>query len=81
MFKLLSTANPKIQKGTKFGYLSFILHLAPSDVSGYNTCPKATAGCRAAWVNRTGTPWPAELSPVPDLEVSDLLELSAHLAV
>ena len=39
------------------------------------------AGCRAAWVNRTGTPWPAELSPVPDLEVSDLLELSAHLAV
>jgi hypothetical protein len=30
MFKLLSTANPKIQKGTKLGYFSFILHLAPS---------------------------------------------------
>ncbi len=29
MFKLLSTANPKIQKGTDKGYLSFILHLAP----------------------------------------------------
>jgi hypothetical protein len=54
MFKLLSTANPKIQKGTKFGYLSFILHLAPSDVSGYNTCPKATAGCRAACLNTAG---------------------------
>lgn len=54
MFKLLSTANPKIQKGTKLGYLSFILHLAPSDVSGYNTCPKATPGCRAACLNTAG---------------------------
>jgi hypothetical protein len=54
MFKLLSTANPKIQKGTKMGYLSFILHLAPSDVSGYNTCPKATAGCKAACLNTAG---------------------------
>lgn len=54
MFKLLSTANPKIQKGTKLGYLSFILHLAPSDVSGYNTCPKATAGCKAACLNTAG---------------------------
>jgi hypothetical protein len=54
MFKLLSTANPKIQKGTKQGYLSFILHLAPADVSGYNTCPKATVGCRAACLNTAG---------------------------
>jgi hypothetical protein len=54
MFKLLSTANPKIQKGTKQGYLSFILHLAPADVSGYNTCPKATAGCKAACLNTAG---------------------------
>lgn len=54
MFKLLSTANPKIQKGTREGYLSFILHLAPSDVSGYNTCPKATEGCRAACLNTAG---------------------------
>jgi hypothetical protein len=54
MFKLLSTANPKIQKGTKMGYLSFILHLAPADVSGYNTCPKATAGCKVACLNTAG---------------------------
>ena len=54
MFKLLSTANPKIQKGTKLGYLSFILHLAPADVAGYNTCPKATAGCKAACLNTAG---------------------------
>jgi hypothetical protein len=55
MFKLLSTANPKIQKGTKLGYLSFILHLSPADVSGAgNTCPKATAGCKAACLNTAG---------------------------
>ena len=51
---LLSTANPKIQKGTKLGYLSFILHLAPADLSGHNTCPKATAGCKAACLNTAG---------------------------
>jgi hypothetical protein len=54
MFKLLSTANPKIQKGTKMGYLSFILHLAPSTLSGRNTCPKATQGCAAACLNTAG---------------------------
>jgi hypothetical protein len=54
MFKLLSTANPKIQKGTKLGYLSFILHLAPSDLSGKNTCPKATVGCKTACLNTAG---------------------------
>jgi len=54
MFKLLSTANPKIQKGTKLGYLSFILHLAPADLSGRNTCPKATEGCKAACLNTAG---------------------------
>jgi hypothetical protein len=54
MFKLLSTANPKIQKGTKMGYLSFILHLAPATLSGKETCPKRTAGCTAACLNTAG---------------------------
>jgi hypothetical protein len=54
MFKLLSTANPKIQKGTKLGYLSFILHLAPANLSGRETCPKRTAGCTAACLNTAG---------------------------
>ncbi len=54
MFKLLSTANPKIQKGTKQGYLSFILHLAPADVSGHEVCPKRTPGCTAACLNTAG---------------------------
>lgn len=54
MFKLLSTANPKIQKGTKLGYLSYILHLAPFDLSGKNVCPKATPGCIASCLNTAG---------------------------
>ena len=52
--KLLSTANPKIQKGTKLGYLSFILHLAPADLSGKEVCPKRTAGCTEACLNTAG---------------------------
>ena len=52
--KLLSTANPKIQKGTKLGYLSFILHLAPAQLSGKETCPKRTAGCTEACLNTAG---------------------------
>lgn len=55
MFKLLSTANPKIQKGTRLGYLSFILHLSPYTVGQRgNVCPKATAGCIAACLNTAG---------------------------
>lgn len=52
--KLLSTGNPKLLKGEKKGYMSFVLHLAPADLSGYETCPKRTAGCSAACLNTAG---------------------------
>lgn len=52
--KLLTTGNPKLMKGSKKGYLSFILHLAPSKLSGYNTCPSASAGCAFACLNTAG---------------------------
>lgn len=52
--KLLSTGNPKILKGQKQGYNSYILHLAPSTLSGYNTCPKASVGCITACLNTAG---------------------------
>jgi hypothetical protein len=52
--KLLSTGNPKLMKGEKQGYLSFVLHLAPADLSGKETCPKRTAGCTAACLNTAG---------------------------
>jgi len=36
-------ADSKTSKGTKYGFLTGILYLAPSDISGYNVCPMAEA--------------------------------------
>jgi hypothetical protein len=52
--KLLSVGNPKVLKGMKEGYMTYILHLAPADLSGFETCPKRTAGCTAACLNLAG---------------------------
>jgi hypothetical protein len=53
-FKLLTLGNTKTAKGEGKGYMTFIMHLAPSDLSGYNTCPMASAGCRGACLNTAG---------------------------
>ena len=53
-FSLLSTGNPKVLKGQTEGYMTFILHLAPYNLSGHNTCPKATAGCILSCLNTAG---------------------------
>jgi hypothetical protein len=52
--KLLSTGNPKTLKGMQQGYNTYIMHLAPSTLSGHNTCPKATIGCINACLNTAG---------------------------
>ena len=55
MFHLLSTSNTKTQKGAKLGYATYILHLAPADLSGViNTCPKASLGCKLGCLNTSG---------------------------
>jgi hypothetical protein len=51
---LLSVGNPKTLKGMTKGFMTYIQHLAPSTLSGHNTCPKATAGCIAACLNTAG---------------------------
>ena len=51
--KLLSRANTKTMKGEKFGYITFILHLAPYNLSGYQVCPNATT-CIASCLNSAG---------------------------
>lgn len=51
---LLTTGNPKTAKGEGHGYFTAILHLAPSKVSGRNTCANSTAGCAAACLNTAG---------------------------
>lgn len=53
-FTMLTVGNPKTLKGLKKGVLTFILHLAPNNVSGYQVCPKATEGCKAACLNTAG---------------------------
>ena len=52
--KLLSVGNPKTLKGQSIGYNTYILHLAPANVSGYETCAKRTAGCTVACLNLAG---------------------------
>ena len=52
--KLLSTGNPKVLKGIKQGYNTYILHLAPADLSGKEVCPKRTIGCTNACLNLAG---------------------------
>jgi len=52
--KLLSTGNPKVLKGMSQGYNTYILHLAPADLSGYETCAKRTDGCTEACLNTAG---------------------------
>jgi hypothetical protein len=47
--------NPKTAKDAGLGDVSnWILHLSPSDLSGVNICPNASAGCRAACLNGAG---------------------------
>jgi len=52
--KLLGTANTKTMKGEKLGYHTYIMHLAPSTLSGYQVCPSASAGCSFACLNLSG---------------------------
>jgi len=52
--KLLSIGNPKVLKGMKQGYMTYILHLAPANLSGYEVCAKRTVGCTLACLNTSG---------------------------
>lgn len=46
--------NVKLRKGMKKGYLTCGLPLAPANVSGYQVCPHATPGCKAACIFTSG---------------------------
>jgi hypothetical protein len=51
---LLTLGNTKTLKGQKVGYQTWILHLAPSTLSGYQVCPMASVGCASACLNTAG---------------------------
>ena len=54
--KLLAIdTNAKTIKGQKYGYMTGILYMAPSTISGHNTCPMAKiAGCENACLYSAG---------------------------
>jgi len=47
-------AQPKTKKGLELGIMTFAMHLAPADISGFEVCPMRTAGCTAACLNTAG---------------------------
>lgn len=52
--KLLTTENAKTTKGESLGYLTAILYLAPSNLSGRNVCSHASEGCIQACLFSAG---------------------------
>lgn len=52
--KLLNSGNTKTKKGEALGWVTYGIHLAPANASGYNVCQFASAGCRAACLNTAG---------------------------
>ena len=53
--KLLSVSrDAKTVKGEKEGVLTGVMYLAPHSLSGYQVCPKASAGCMAACLYTAG---------------------------
>ena len=51
---LLNTGNAKTRKGEKKGFITYGLHLAPANLSGFNVCKDASKGCAAACLNTAG---------------------------
>jgi len=51
---LLTAGNSKILKGEKLGYLTKGIHLAPANLSGYETCRWRSKGCTMACLNTAG---------------------------
>jgi len=47
-------SSSKIAKGLKYNEMTYILYLAPADMSGYNVCPMASAECKEACLSESG---------------------------
>ena len=51
---ILTTGNSKIIKGEKLGFITKGIHLAPANLSGYETCRWRSKGCTASCLNTAG---------------------------
>lgn len=49
-------SNPKVAKNGKLGVMTAPMHLAPFDLSGFQVCAQASAGCAAACLHTAGNP-------------------------
>ena len=50
-------SNPKVAKNAKYdNVLTYPIHLAPSTLSGFNTCAMASDGCKEACLHTAGNP-------------------------
>jgi len=49
--KLLGISNTKTMKGEALGYRTYIMHLAPSTLSGYQVCPMSSLGRSTTCLN------------------------------
>lgn len=47
-------SSSKIAKGLAYNEATYILYLAPADMSGYNVCPMASDECKEACLNESG---------------------------
>jgi hypothetical protein len=52
--KLLGISNTKTLKGESLGYRTYIMHLAPGMLSGFQVCASASSGCLKACLNLSG---------------------------
>lgn len=54
MQKLLTTQNDKTLKSLAEGYLTYGIHFAHSDLSGFDVCPDASEGCKLSCLDFAG---------------------------
>ena len=54
MQKILTTQNDKIKKALALGYLTYGIHFAHSDLSGFDVCPDASEGCKQSCLDFAG---------------------------
>ena len=54
MQKLLTTRNDKTLKGLALGYMTYGIHFAHSDLSGFDVCVDASEGCKASCLDYAG---------------------------
>ena len=47
-------SSSKIEKGLKYGEMTYILYLAPAKLSGHEVCPMRTVECTEACLNESG---------------------------